>query len=735
MADFVNVIDMQGGNPLWPDPVASPLCAYSMNQLKPELDIDVSTSMVYVCWEDQRDIGLDPSDIYVQGFSVPYPTSLRWTTDGIPATAAQQGQTIPRISGKVIVWQDGRRDPIYNDTNDDENIYCELLGEECDGPTDMHWKNMYVKHQQGGSFLDHHFVVDTAGSRYIVWSETNTDQGDEGGIYVQKLDHRGVPRWQNNGVRVNDPGTTGVIPDICVDDQGGAFVCWLQNGSEIMLARVDANGTITGAISVMSGNVGSPCVVEDDAMNVYISYLGGGINVAKYSSILTQTQGTFTTGTIYAHYNKMVKDRQGGVWCTFRDAMDVYVFAYGGSTAAINIPRGITTFLGLPLNPVYEYDIVTDVLPSDQAGNVKNMVAAPMDRLFDLLITFTSRKTFANFPVDVYAIRCSEQNGNVLPEAPVQLTNVTVTFDRVYHPSIAVDSIPNSYNPGSGTPEIGGAIIAWAHEAADPVSGIRYSDVNTNRVVWNGSIGALSGATFWPTFLTLDQGISFVPNLDIAANFRSTPIGSTGEGLVVWAADQMSACGPSPIALGGQFIDYTRVNSDPRQWGPNGKAVSPLAQTTQQTIPQLQTLCPRPQDTFIPVLWKDDRSGTPCLVATSVVDEVENYLHTIGWQKTVSREEPSAQPDIIRIGDISPQPFSRSTNSSMSIGIFGDGRWLEMNLLDISGRLISRVYEGSPNESGAMISWRPLALLAPGTYLFELTGAETHMVRQIVIIP
>jgi hypothetical protein len=245
----------------------------------------------------------------------------------------------------------------------------------------------------------------------------------------------------------------------------------------------------------------------------------------------------------------------------------------------------------------------------------------------------------------------------------------------------------------------------------------------------------LSGSTFWLTFLTLDQGISFVPNLDIAANFRSTPMGSSGEGLVVWETDQMLACGPSQIALGGQFIDYTMVNGDPRLWGPNGKAVSPIAQSAQQTIPQVQTLCPRPQDTFIPVLWKDDRSGRPCLVATSVVDEVDNYLHTIAWLKTVRREEQSAQPGIIRFGDISPQPFSQSMSSTISVGLFGDGRWLELTLVDITGRLISRVYEGSPNESGAIISWRPSTVLAPGTYLFELAGVETRMFRQIVITP
>lgn len=730
---YINVVDMQNGNPYWLDNSASPICAYAEDQLTPELDFDPSGGMVYVCWEDQRDIASDPSDIYVQGFEVSNPSSLRWVDNGIPVTQAKQAQVLPRISGETIVWQDARRDPIQNDLADDENIYAGVIGTECDNPTDMRMRDVYVKHTQETDFAGHRFVVDAEGNRYVVWSEWRSDGTDDAGVYVQKLDRDGVPRWRNNGYRLNDPGTFAETPNVCVDDQGGAFVCWKENGSEITLARVDSSGIIAGPIVVQSG-ASEPRVVEDDLGNVYVGCIDPNISdvvLRKYSSVLAPLSASTPLRAGLSPSNlHMTKDRQRGVWCAWNTLNGGPDIEIGGMNASLTVTTkammsavsGISSISG-------DFDIVTDVHPSDLAGNQKLF----SDRLYDPLLAFTANYPSAGgtaYPT-VLVVRCPEINGTVYPQGVVDLAGNTSSLASFHHPRIAVDSIPMWADPNSGAPEDGGAMVAWVRQY--PNGGRNDNDVETNRACWTGPIGALTAWPFWTSAWSLDQGITFIPELGIATAFRSDPFGSRGNGLVVWETDQNLPCGSSPVTLGGNLIAYSFPLVDPRLWGSAGVAVSPTADAFTQTQPLLQTPCQNPPEQFFPLLWRDERSGTPCLVTTSVFDNDGYLSHDIDWRKEVAEKPTIAQSITIRIGDVAPQPWMQSRGSMLSVEITGADGWVTLDLVDITGRRVARIHDGEIGSSGGTVSWRSPALLVPGVYLLELRAGDTRAVQPIVI--
>jgi hypothetical protein len=79
------------------------------------------------------------------------------------------------------------------------------------------------------------------------------------GIAIQRLDDSGTRQWGSTGVvlAANPPSPPGAPrPQICGDDQGGAFVAWKDvrnDAGDVYVARVDASGTplwITGGVGL-----------------------------------------------------------------------------------------------------------------------------------------------------------------------------------------------------------------------------------------------------------------------------------------------------------------------------------------------------------------------------------------------------------------------------------------------------------------------------------------------------
>ncbi|HOJ05895.1 MAG TPA: hypothetical protein PK916_18005, partial [Bacteroidota bacterium] len=159
--------------------------------------------------------------------------------NGWPVTEAKGDQVQPQCARRVFVWQDGRRQSIPNDAQEDDNIYCQTPG-ECTGSTMMKWRDEWAMWTHGEDAANFRSVSDPSdGSTFVVWDEVRYGFGIPGPpcriVFIQKFDRYGVPRWSNNGVAVNvfwapDPwgSLTAQRADVCIDGAGGARVVWEQ---------------------------------------------------------------------------------------------------------------------------------------------------------------------------------------------------------------------------------------------------------------------------------------------------------------------------------------------------------------------------------------------------------------------------------------------------------------------------------------------------------------------------
>lgn len=244
-------------NPLGPSGEA--ICTEPNDQVELSMDnllvTNPTTEYTVLAWN--HDLGAS-KDIWTQKISLPT-WNETWSTNGWPVTQAKSNQILPQVNREVYVWQDGRRDPIPQDIQDDENIFCQTPG-TCTGGTEMLWRDAFAKWSPGEDAQNFRFVADTEdGSTYVVWDEIRYPYGMDDPhriAFIQKLDKDGVPRWANGGVAVSNylisipspPYTrSALLADVCLDWQNGAWVIWQQEShatqrNECPMRRVDYLG-------------------------------------------------------------------------------------------------------------------------------------------------------------------------------------------------------------------------------------------------------------------------------------------------------------------------------------------------------------------------------------------------------------------------------------------------------------------------------------------------------------
>ncbi len=704
---YGNAIDFPTNSAVWSAASAEAICSLAEDQLTPA--VDVGADMTYICWRDCR-FGSSASDIYVQGYSTSNPTAgTRWLDGGHPVTQAVSAQTLPDILGEVLVWQDGRRNPITADGRNDENIYAELLGDECDAPTDMHWKDMYVKHTQGMDAESFRFVMDGEGHRYVVWTEVRPEHGDALCVFAQKLDVDGVPRWDNNGRLVNFPGEAASDPDVCIDGQGGAYVSWIQADQEVMLAQVSADGSNVVVVPVSPGYEAR--VVEDDQNGVYVGYLDpNDARFKHYDNISSQPTTNDVPNGGDASHLKLAKDYEGEAWLAWHSVPTGLHVAVIDNGAILDMAPSIVTASS-------DFDIATDIFPSFQAGR-----RLPAYNLHDLLVVYIDAgvPTVSRFAFNIGLV----WEKGIFP-FPVPAGTMG------YHsPAIAVDSMGNDWYGNNA--ELGGAMVAWAHSYVDPATQDLVHDVETDRVEWIGGWGAVAGSAPWNSSLVLDQNLAFPPVVDIAAYFGEPGIGNP-LGMVVWETDQFLSCATGYRMIASQLVHYTNNQQYAMQWTPNGCAVSPGIGNSWQRNPMVVTPYPTPPSHHVPVVWSDDRSGTACVLASSMFDTVENQVHRLDWRKE-DRAADVATPLPLRIGVPTPQPYHLNGASALRIPLRGDGAAATLDLLDMAGRHIARIGEGILGGGNDAVYYTPAASLPAGVYLLRLDDGSSQSVRTVLFL-
>jgi hypothetical protein len=235
------------------------LCTQAYDQRNLVIDtlcsITENSYHAIIGWEDWRED--TTANIFYQDISID-----AWTfnkqSDGWPVTMARKDQIFPELGRNVFAYNDYRRTPV-DDLLQDKNIYCQKIGEDCDAPTIMRWKDVFARWSLTSPALNCKYALDAEGkTEYAAWDERRTINiaGDTiHGVYVQKLDRYGVPRWSNDGILVSNPNNYAFNPAICWTGDGGAYVAWQereagQTDCQIMLAVLDKDGAMTGPRSV-----------------------------------------------------------------------------------------------------------------------------------------------------------------------------------------------------------------------------------------------------------------------------------------------------------------------------------------------------------------------------------------------------------------------------------------------------------------------------------------------------
>jgi hypothetical protein len=744
---YGNIIDVFNGTLYWPAATAGKLCDEAGRQSRPEVDVD-GTKFV-VAWQDARpamdaDMGV-PSGIDIFGHQLSPGTQglFRWPGNGQAISRAKHDQVRPQVSRDVIVWQDGRRRPVSPSQLDqriDENIFAQRLGDECDLPTEMRWRERYVKWTWGTEMRDHRFVLDRMGNTYAVWLEDRPEYGGVPAVFAQKLDRDGVPKWYNDGVLLSAPGEACEEPDICIDDEEGAFVAWRQDADEIHLARIDYEGNPIIEIIDPPGGY-APRLVEDDAGGVHLVYsqtdrLKGRRYDANLNLVADAEYGPQQTAPPPPYSAvKLSKDREGGTWVVWQNGEDYYGTLWDGASFK---PHGdlLSAYGGTWTSITGDFDLDTDYFPLERTSLKKN--------LYDGIVTATVEPGLG--PVDEVVIaRLYHDNTDVAKFDGIG--NVSINTNRTTHghshmaraSAVSADSLPSPFE----YMELGGAIVSWTNWYFDDrLQEYRYC-VLTNRVFWEERSGA-----FIPYYHfvrtdepVIDFEVVLEPVSDIAAMFNQDPYGPDEPrfGVVTWTTDRPVGCA-SPLALRAQMVDYTIPNNppaeEPRLWTTAGSNVAPLHSSLAQTAPMVKSPPPgnegfRPYS--VPIFWADTRTVSTSLMATWVRD----LGGVMNWNKPPRQEDTPVTVQGFDIGSPYPNPLSLSMHGRLQLPVHAENAGtVRITLFDALGRRIgaSRTVDIDSGAATLGLDLRTFGTLRPGVYFCGIETAEGLQTRRLILL-
>jgi hypothetical protein len=661
--------------------------------------------------------------------------------NGWPVTEAKAYQIIPQVNREVFVWQDGRRDPIPYDNQDDENIYCQTPG-ECTGPTEMQWRDVFAKWTFGRDAANFRFVADPDdGSTFIVWDEIRQTE-PTGGIeyriaFIQKLDKDGVPRWSNNGVALsnyNNPqdattwSNAAKIPDVCIDAQGGARSVWQQTHSSGVLedcwaSHIPADGVPIFWPQTWGANRGTAFLYTEPrivAVNNAVDHAMMGV-LLENPVVGTRIKKLNTWNTAGGGSVGFVANLVPGI--TYHDGLQiawdgadgVYSLTHNAGSGLINIAHTVpATSVTRRQEPIAfssfgGYDLTATSLgaaprPAYFAWSTEAVPGAP----YEVELGYF----YPTPPNGVFARR--QITANAAPTPPQQ-------SDSKY-PTLTGDN----RSPG-GVHE--GVLLAWDTQVY-PLGGNSYHKVESNRAnVAFIFLGSILATPEFPAHLVLDNFLTSPSYPDIA-RVTDAVAGVGPFGVVVWeGGGEGSPCTPPrPTDIMGQHVLYDAAAMNPgAQWnGP--QMIAPGGGNYHQTRPQVQPSLLN----AVSVFWYDGQSGNTGVMGTRLPD----LTGVIMWAKeSVKPEERNTIKSSLRITSVWPQPASEGGGEvfvSISAGNEADCRLV---LYDLLGRERAVLHSGAIDASGRIVSFSPSVLgMQPGAYILRLYGIESQVTRKFTII-
>lgn len=123
-------------------------------------------------------------------------------------------------------------------------------------------------------------VSDGADGAIVTWEDARANGSFD--IYAQRIDRKGIPQWTRQGIQVCKGSANQRYPVITTDNNGGAYVAWLDSrfstlGNCIYAQHIKANGTLaypdTG-LPVGLGKNGrqNPAISDDGRGNAFIAW-------------------------------------------------------------------------------------------------------------------------------------------------------------------------------------------------------------------------------------------------------------------------------------------------------------------------------------------------------------------------------------------------------------------------------------------------------------------------------
>jgi hypothetical protein len=164
---------------------------------------------------------------------------------------------------------------------------------------------------------------------------------------------------------------------------------------------------------------------------------------------------------------------------------------------------------------------------------------------------------------------------------------------------------------------------------------------------------------------------------------------------------------------------------------------------------QLNPSIARPaQDDFTVIVWEDEREGEKDIYA----QKIDNASGLPLWKPydgvpvcTASgvQRNPVAGYDslggvLITLGGLPCTPGAACRHhdvGDLCASYHGEADWVSLDLVDIHGSRIARLYDGALIYDGMNVPCALPRFLSPGSYFLELRSAEQRAVRQILLIP
>ena len=221
------------------EPNGTVICDASGTQSEPKVSRDGEGGVIIV-WEDRRS-GPDPDDdeLYVQ--RIDENGTIKWDVNGvlinsIDATVARAQICSDGNGGAIIVWEDWRNGPPYND------IYAQRVDEN--GTVKWTTNGIAISTASGAQW-DPQIYSDGNGGAIVVW-EDDRNAATDMDIYAQRIDSNGNAQWISNGIPICTADQSQSSPKLVSDGIGGAIITWQDSrsfGMDIYVHRVTSSGS------------------------------------------------------------------------------------------------------------------------------------------------------------------------------------------------------------------------------------------------------------------------------------------------------------------------------------------------------------------------------------------------------------------------------------------------------------------------------------------------------------